>query len=71
MSRTGESTSHGRLQASRWVADYDLARERAIRWLGERYLLAYPINRRGPSWGSHQRQLAPEIGGEKRASDSS
>ena len=26
------------------VVDYSAARERAIRWLGDRYLLAKPIN---------------------------
>jgi hypothetical protein len=28
-----------------WVVDYDAARAEAIRWLGDRYLLAHPINR--------------------------
>jgi hypothetical protein len=27
-----------------WVVDYSAARMRAIRWLGDRYLLAKPIN---------------------------
>jgi hypothetical protein len=27
-----------------WIVDYSDARERAIRWLGDRYLLARPIN---------------------------
>jgi hypothetical protein len=27
-----------------WIVDYSAARARAIDWLGERYLLARPIN---------------------------
>jgi len=27
-----------------WVVDYSAARARAIEWLGDRYLLARPIN---------------------------
>ena len=40
-----------------WVVDYSAARAHAIRWLGDRYLLARPINasRFGP------RPLAPGI----------
>lgn len=35
--------------AASWVVDYSAARSEAIRWLGDRYLLARPINaiRRG------------------------
>jgi hypothetical protein len=29
-----------------WVVDYSEARAHAIRWLGDRYLLARPINRK-------------------------
>jgi hypothetical protein len=29
-----------------WVVDYSAARAHAIRWLGDRYLLARPINAR-------------------------
>lgn len=29
---------------SSWVVDYSAARARAIRWLGDRYLLARPLN---------------------------
>lgn len=29
-----------------WVVDYSVARAHAIRWLGDRYLLARPINAR-------------------------
>jgi len=32
-------------KAVAWVVDYDAARAQAIRWLGDRYLLAKPINR--------------------------
>jgi hypothetical protein len=34
-----------RQRADTWVVDYDAARAQAIRWLGDRYLLAHPINR--------------------------
>lgn len=30
--------------APSWVVDYSAARAHAIRWLGDRYLLARPIN---------------------------
>ena len=33
-------------KAQAWVVDYSAARLRAIRWLGDRYLLAQPINAR-------------------------
>jgi hypothetical protein len=29
-----------------WLVDYSAERTRAIEWLGERYLLARPINRK-------------------------
>ena len=31
-------------QAEAWIVDYSAAREEAIRWLGDRYLLARPVN---------------------------
>lgn len=34
-----------------WLVDYGPARERALRWLGDRYLLAVPINRPRASGG--------------------
>lgn len=30
--------------ARAWIVDYSEARARAIKWLGDRYLLAKPIN---------------------------
>jgi len=33
-------------RAQAWVVDYSAARTHAIRWLGDRYLLAAPINAR-------------------------
>jgi len=33
-----------------WVVDYSAARERAIKWLGDRYLLARPINLSESAW---------------------
>jgi hypothetical protein len=35
-----------------WVVDYSAARMRAIRWLGDRYLLAKPINAGASAWRS-------------------
>ena len=32
-------------RAQSWVVDYSAARAKAIEWLGDRYLLAKPINR--------------------------
>jgi len=32
-------------RARTWVVDYSAARAKAIEWLGDRYLLAKPINR--------------------------
>jgi hypothetical protein len=32
------------------VADYSAARAQAIRWLGDRYLLAKPINANSYAW---------------------
>ncbi len=50
MKLTREQTSVGAQQAAAWVVDYGAARERAIRWLGDRYLLAKPINRDTRQW---------------------
>jgi hypothetical protein len=35
--------THGE-EVETWVVDYSAARARAIKWLGDRYLLARPIN---------------------------
>ena len=32
-------------KAATWVIDYSAARDRAISWLGDRYLLAAPVKR--------------------------
>jgi hypothetical protein len=56
-------------KADAWVVDYDAARARAIRWLGDRYLLAKPINRRaqgGPAghrWAlePHRQPTSPDL----------
>jgi hypothetical protein len=37
-------------QAAAWVVDYSAARAHAIRWLGDRYLLARPINASHSTW---------------------
>lgn len=49
-------------RARSWVVDYSEARRRAIERLGERYLLAKPINARPPTW-----RLVPS--GERRAGE--
>lgn len=36
-----------------WVVDYSAARAKAIEWLGDRYLLAKPVNR-SPAAGRHR-----------------
>jgi hypothetical protein len=33
-----------------WIVDYSAARARAIQWLGDRYLLAKPINASESAW---------------------
>lgn len=41
-------------RARAWIFDYSAARAKAIEWLGDRYLLAKPINRRPSAnrrWG--------------------
>src|SRR5579872_4635159 len=45
MMRDEKSAQERRARVDTWIADYDAARARAIRWLGDRYLLARPINR--------------------------
>jgi hypothetical protein len=45
MKRTSEPTTASGLNSGGWVVNYDVARAQAIRWLGDRYLLAKPINR--------------------------
>ena len=37
-------------RARTWIVDYSAARARAIEWLGDRYLLARPINSSESSW---------------------
>ncbi|HEV2270081.1 MAG TPA: hypothetical protein VGR92_11520 [Steroidobacteraceae bacterium] len=49
-------------RARSWVVDYSAARARAIEWLGDRYLLAKPVNRRSTASGTRGRQWpAPVI----------
>ena len=52
--RTSEQTTAEKPQADTHEVDYGAARARAIRWLGDRYLLAKPINRGYGPW-----QVAP------------
>jgi hypothetical protein len=51
-SRKGNVMKRNKELIPAWVADYDAARAQAIRWLGDRYLLAKPINRRQDGWGT-------------------
>ena len=44
-------------RAQSWVVDYSAARARAIEWLGERYLLAKPINANESAWRKAPRML--------------
>jgi hypothetical protein len=44
-------------RAQSWVVDYGAARARAIEWLGDRYLLAKPVNAGGSAWRKPPRRL--------------
>ena len=47
-----------------WVVDYSAARAKAIEWLGDRYLLARPVQRRraGQSGGEAVRPARNDSG---------
>lgn len=51
--------------AQTWIVDYSAARARAIKWLGDRYLLARPINVSESAWrnGSRSFDSAPLAAG--------
>jgi len=44
-------------RAQSWVVDYGAARARAIEWLGDRYLLAKPINAGESGWRKPPQRL--------------
>jgi hypothetical protein len=44
LERTAIVKQTGNERAQTWVVDYSAARARAIKWLGDRYLLAKPVN---------------------------
>jgi hypothetical protein len=44
-------------RARSWVVDYGAARARAIEWLGDRYLLAKPVNAAESGWRKPPRRL--------------
>ena len=44
-------------RAQSWVVDYGAARARAIEWLGDRYLLAKPVNAAESGWRKAPRTL--------------
>ncbi len=46
-------------RARSWVVDYSAARARAIEWLGDRYLLARPVNRRSGTHTTSSERSAP------------
>lgn len=48
-------------RARNWVVDYSAARARAIEWLGDRYLLARPVNRPSPPSRAKGRQPVTAI----------
>jgi hypothetical protein len=48
-----------------WVVDYGAARAHAIRWLGDRYLLARPINAKpdaGHIWPADPGSMPVDVG---------
>ena len=50
-------------RARAWTVDYSVARAQAIRWLGDRYLLARPINAKDSAWlGPQSRGKSPWAG---------
>jgi hypothetical protein len=49
MSRITETEPTWEQKAATWVIDYSAARDRAIKWLGDRYLLAAPVRRTASS----------------------
>jgi predicted secreted protein len=57
-------------RAQSWVVDYSAARARAIEWLGDRYLLARPVNASENGWRKRTRTLihASPASSEERAS---
>jgi len=48
-----------RKPAPTWVVDYGAARAHAIKWLGDRYLLAKPINGSRLAWRAAAGFAAP------------
>jgi hypothetical protein len=44
-------------KAQSWVVDYGAARARAIEWLGDRYLLAKPVNAAESGWRKPPQRL--------------
>ena len=52
-------------RSTTWVVDYSAARARAIEWLGDRYLLAKPINRRCPAGHRHPGQQRHSHSGDR------
>lgn len=59
--RQSTNAAHGQP----WVVDYSAARARAIEWLGDRYLLAKPINRRSAAGHRHPGQPRSSQSGER------
>jgi hypothetical protein len=49
MKRITATEPNWQQKAATWVIDYSAARDRAIRWLGDRYLLATPVRRTASS----------------------
>ena len=50
--------------APAWIVDYSAARARAIKWLGDRYLLAKPINgNQSPQRSASGAHVQPQVSG--------
>lgn len=52
-----------------WVVDYSAARAHAIRWLGDRYLLARPINEKRYSWHAQREAVLGSMPAETAAAE--
>jgi hypothetical protein len=46
-----------------WIVDYSAARAKAIEWLGDRYLLAKPVNRRSAASDQRRSQRPTQLTG--------
>jgi hypothetical protein len=61
----------GSERAQSWVVDYSAARARAIEWLGDRYLLAKPVNAPESGWRTPPRRLRDASPGASQSAEQS